>query len=55
MNSTRPLAAFGLLVLWVGIFAAQLLSHAAWEAGATFAGFLVATWINTEFERPRKQ
>jgi hypothetical protein len=49
-----PAAVFCLLAIWCGIFAAQLLAGQPWEAGATFAGFLIASAINTQMQRFRR-
>jgi hypothetical protein len=48
-----PSAVFGLLAIWCSIFAAQLIAGQPWEAGATFAAFLIAGIINGQMQRFR--
>jgi hypothetical protein len=48
-----PTPVFGLLAIWCAIFAAQLIAGQPWEAGATFAGFLIAGIINAQMQRFR--
>jgi hypothetical protein len=49
-----PSIVFCLLAVWCGIFSAQLLAGAPWEAGATFIAFLIAGFINSQMQRFRQ-